>query len=133
MCKAAKLASGQNHQTTSALHQKFIGPYTLGEPRGENVFNVPDLRNHPRIHRTRNVKQYIPGMTNQPPEPPPLVRILNPGAAEYEFERTVTWMYDKNDDDRLKPLIKWKGRPEARSTCAPPTNLTRYSSAETLR
>jgi hypothetical protein len=121
---------------SSTLRQKFIGPYTLGERRGENAFDIPDLPSHLRIHRTQNValfKRYIPGMPDQPQEPPPPVRVLKSGAAEYELERIVTWKYDENDDDRLKLLIKWKGKPDSGSTWEPPTNLSRYGGAETLR
>jgi hypothetical protein len=76
---------------------------------------------------------YIPGMPDQPQDPPPPVRVLKSGAAEYELERIVTWKYDENDDDRLKLLIKWKGKPESGSTWEPLTNLSRYGGAETLR
>jgi hypothetical protein len=133
----AAAASGAGEaRLSSALRQKFIGPYTLGERRGENAFDIPDLPSHLRIHRTQNValfKRYIPGMPDQPQEPPPPVRVLKSGAAEYELERIVTWKYDENDDDRLKLLIKWKGKPESGSTWEPPTNLSRYGGAEMLQ
>jgi hypothetical protein len=133
---AAAAGRGEEARLSSALRQKFLGPYTLGERRGENAFDIPDLPSHLRIHRTQNValfKRYIPGMPDQPQEPPPPVRVLKSGAAEYELERIVAWKYDENDDDRLKLLIKWKGEPESASTWEPPTNLSRYGGAETLK
>jgi hypothetical protein len=108
----------------------------LGRAPGENAFDISDLPSHLRIHRTQNValfKRYIPAMPDQPQDPPPPVRVLKSGAAEYELERIVTWKYEENDDDRLKLLIKWKGKPESGSTWEPPTNLSRYGGAETLR
>jgi hypothetical protein len=133
---AAASGAGKAARLSSALRQKFIGPYTLGERCGKNAFDIADLPSHLRIHRTQNValfKRYIPGMPDQPQEQLPPVRVLKSGAAEYELERIVTWKYDENDDDRLKLVIKWKGQPESGSTWEPPTNLSRYGGAETLQ
>ncbi|KAA8906887.1 hypothetical protein FN846DRAFT_906757 [Sphaerosporella brunnea] len=107
-----------------------------GPERAENAFDISDLPSHLRIHRTQNValfKRYLPGMPDQPQEPPPPVRVLKSGATEYELERIVTWKYDELDDDRLKLLIKWKGQPESECTWEPSTNLSRYGGAETLQ
>jgi hypothetical protein len=134
---AVAAASGANDaRLSSALRQKFIGLFTLGERRGENAFHIPDLPSHLRIHRTQNValfKRYILGMPDQPQEPLPPVRVQKPGAAKYELERIVTWKYDENNDDRLKLLFKWKGKSDSGSTWEAPTNLSRYCATETLR
>jgi hypothetical protein len=123
---AAAASGASEAHLSSALSQKFIGPFTLGDRPGEKAFDIPDHPSYLPIPRTQNValfKRYIPGMPDQPQEPPPPVRVLKSDAAEYELERIVTWKYDEKDDDRLKLLIKRKGLPESASTWEPPTKL----------
>lgn len=77
---------------SKALRQKSIGPFILGKQHGENTFEV-DLPSHLRTHNTFNVGLFKPSNIDdeRAQQPPPPIRVLKTGEAEYEVERILGW------------------------------------------
>jgi hypothetical protein len=113
------------------LQQRFVGPFTLGRQFGENAFELTDIPDHLRVHRTFNVKLFkrctIDETRAQPPPPP--VRVTKAGNAEYEVESIRNW---RSIGNRVEFLVKWMGYPVEQSTWEPYQHLARYGARRML-
>ena len=121
-----------NARLSRALQQRYVGPYTLGRKFGENAFELVDIPDHLRVHRTFNVnlfKRYTIDETREQAPPPP-IRVLRSGDAEYEVEAIRAWRLVGKSN--LQFLMVWKGYPPEAATWEPLRNLTRYGCQELL-
>jgi len=111
------------------LQQRFMGPYTLGEARGENAFEL-DFPNHLKVSKTRNVVDFKRNQVDMSEgriqNPPPPIRVVKKsGQAEYEIERIVSWRKDA-DSGKAYFEVKWLGYGDSDNTFEPHGNITRY-------
>jgi hypothetical protein len=111
------------------LQQRFMGPYTLGEARGENAFEL-DFPDHLKVSKTRNVVDFkrnqVDTSEGRIQNPPPPIRVVKKsGQAEYEIERIVSWRKDA-DSGKAYFEVKWLGYGDADNTFEPHGNITRY-------
>jgi hypothetical protein len=122
------VAEEKGARLSRTLQQRFMGPFKLGEARGENAFEL-DFPDHLKVSRTRNVMDFkrdqVDGSEGRMQDPPPPIRIVKKtGKAEYEIEKIVSWR--KEDNGKASFEVKWLGYEATANTFEPHTNITRY-------
>jgi hypothetical protein len=97
-----------------------------------NAFEIADMPEHLRIHKTYNVSEFKRCTIDEsrPQEAPPPIRVTKSGDAEYGLEAIREWRVEKG---KAEFRVQWEGQSEEECTWEPLTNLTRFGGKETVR
>ena len=89
-----------------------------------------------KIHKTFNVSLFKKCSIDEsrPQPPPPPVRVIKSGDAEYEIDKILKWrVSDTPGQHNVDFLTKWKGYSVDESTWEPLYHLSRYGGKKALQ
>ena len=114
------------------LQQRYAGPFTLGQQFGNNAFELTDMPEHLRVHKSFNVDLFKPCTIDNSREqaPPPPIRVTKSGKAEYVAEKILDW--EIVPGNKVEFLTLWEGFTESEATWEPLNHLASFGGRQLL-